>query len=430
LDEEGLVMKKRVVVFAIAAIIQFLTTDCFAQRQIEFIPRILVGETYDDNVFLDDTNEQPDYITNVGLPLTLNVLSEYTKLSVNYTPSYAWYSEFSENNTWRHAGNVSWDQKLTEYVRLGLSDTYVNSEDPFDDFSDVDAQRTRRNKYWVNLGRANLIYVFGPENRIDAGYYRRDKENTDPGYNDSTDQSPYARFNYWFNVKHGIRLDYTYTNVELSIDDDYTGHAPGVRYLYRFRPQSIAHVGTTYTTRDFAGDEEDYDVRNGFVGLNHAFSPEYSVRAEAGYFIKVPEISDKSYGPSCTLDLTRAFSRGSITIGASAGWEEDYLRRSSTRAGAGGFEQYYSGSLNGNYKILENLDIFAGASYRWSEDDLNFEEDNFRGNCGLRWGFMRWFSLSLEYQYVDRNSDDPFDTYSYNRVMLRLGATKPEKWDW
>ncbi len=33
-------MKKRFVVFAIAAIIQFLTSDCFAQRQIEFIPSV------------------------------------------------------------------------------------------------------------------------------------------------------------------------------------------------------------------------------------------------------------------------------------------------------------------------------------------------------------------------------------------------------
>ena len=424
-------MKKRFVVFAIAAIIQFLTSDCFAQRQVEFIPGISVRETYDDNIFLDSTNEQSDYITSIALPLTLNVLSEHTKLSINYTPSYASYYEFSENNTWRHAGAVNWDQKLTEYVRLRLNDTYINSEEPVDDFSDIDAQRTTRNKYWVNLGRANLSYVFGPENSIEAGYYRRDRESSDPDYNDSTDQRPYASFTYWFNMKHGMRLDYTYTDVELSLDDDYTGHAPGLRYLYRLRPQSIAYVGTTYTTRDFAGDEEDYDVRNGFVGLDHAFSPEYSVRAEAGYFIKVPEISDKSYGPNCSIDLSRVFSRGSITIGASAGWDEDYLRRSSTLGGqAGGFEQYYGGSLNGSYKILENLDAFAGASYRWSKDDLDFKEDNFRGNCGLRWDFMRWFSLSLEYQYRDRNSDYPDDTYSYNRVMLILSATKLEKWDW
>jgi hypothetical protein len=423
-------MKKRFVVFAIAAIIQFLTSDCFAQRQIEFIPGVSVRETYDDNIFLDNRNEQSDYITSASLPLRLNVLSEHTKLSLNYTPSYAWYSEFSENNTWRHAGAVGWDQKLTEYVSLRLSDVYINSEDPVDDFSDIDAQRIRRNKYWVNQGNARFRYVYGPENHIEAGYYRRDRENTDPGFNDSTDQRPFASLTYWFNVKHGIRLDYTYTDVELSIDPDFTGHAPGIRYLHRFRPQTIGYVGTTYTTRDYAEDDEDYDVRNGFVGLDHAFSPEYSIKAELGYFIKVPDISEKSYGPSASVDLTRVFSRGKITIGVSAGWDEDYLSRRGVVGKKTGFEQYYGGALNGSYKVLENLDLFAGASYRWSEDDLDFSEDNFRGNGGLRWDFMRWFSLSVQYQYGDRNSDDPRDTYSYNRVMLTLSATKLEKWEW
>ncbi len=287
-------------------------------------------------------------------------------------------------------------------------------------------RETNTGSTWEELAS---VTVFGPENRLDAGYYRRDRENTDPTLNDSTDQRPFASFSYWFNVQHGIRLDYTYTDVELSLDEDFTGHAPGVRYLHRFRPQTIGYVGTTYTTRDYAGLVEDYNVRNGFVGLDHAFSPEYSVNAEAGYFIKVPESSDKTSGPSFNLDLTRVFSRGNVTLGVGGGWDENYFRRTRLEFGTT-FRNSMAGFLRGRYEILENLSIFGGASFRWSKDDRDIEEDNFRGNLGLRWSFMRWFSLALEYQYGDRNSDRALDDYSYNRVMLTLRATMLEKWEW
>jgi len=415
-------MKRCFIVFAAAALINLLGSDCFAQREIEFIPRITVSETYDDNIFRDPENEQSDYITSVSLPLTLNVLSEYTKLSINFTPSYNWYYEFSENNAWRYFAGVSWDQRLTQSLRLQLSDTYVNSEDPIDDFTDLNADRTLRNKYWINRGRASFNYVFGPENLLQAGYLRTDRQNTDPTYNDSQDQRPFLNLTYWFDVRNGIRLDYTYADVALSVDPDFTGHAPGIRYLRRFSPQTIGYVGYIYTTRDFDEGEEDYVVHNGYVGVDHAFSPEYTVSANGGYFIQIPDITDSTNGMSLAVDLTRRFARGNITIGLSTGWDDDYLR-----GGDPNFQQYWGGFLNGRYQILESLSIYGGVSYRLSEEENGFRDDNLRANCGLTWTFMRWFSLSLDYQYINRDSDFDPDDFAVNRVMLTLRASKPEK---
>lgn len=418
-------MKRFCIVLTAAVLVNLLFSDCFAQREIEFIPAIGVSETYDDNIFRDPTNEQSDYITSVRLPLTLNVLSEYTRLSVNFTPSYNWYSEFSENNYWRWLGSVSWDQRLTQYLRLQVSDTYVNSRDPIDDFSDLNADRTQLNKYWVNRGNVSLSYTFGPENLLQAGYYRRDRENSDPTYNDSNDQRPFANLTYWFDVRNGIRLDYTYADVALSVDPDFTGHAPGVRYLRRFSPQTVGHVGYVYTTRDFDEGEEDYVVHNGYVGLDHAFSPEYTISANAGYYVQIPDISDNTDGVSLNVDLTRNFERGNITIGLGTGWDDDYLI-----SGNPNFEQFYGGFVTGRYQILENLSVYGGASYRQTKDKNDFQDNNLRANIGLSWVFMRWFSLSLDYQYIDRNSDFDPDDFTVNRVMLTLRASKPEKWEW
>jgi hypothetical protein len=265
--------------------------------------------------------------------------------------------------------------------------------------------------------------VFGAENRLDVGYRRNDRESTDVTLNDVRVHAPFMGLTYWFDVRNGIRLDYTYRDINYSIDDDFTSHEPGVQYLRRFSPQSIGFLAYKYTTRDFDGRTEDFVVHDASAGLDHAFTPEYSIRARAGYFMRVNDISDNSYGPSYSLFVTRAFARGSITIGGDGGWEEAYLRRGTTR-----FRKYYGGSARANFRILERVTLFAGASYRWSRDDRDIELKNFRGDCGVRWSFMRYASLSLEYRYADRNSDIEPDSYTSNRVMLLLNVSKPYKW--
>jgi uncharacterized protein (PEP-CTERM system associated) len=165
-------------------------------------------------------------------------------------------------------------------------------------------------------------------------------------------------------------------------------------------------------------------VHNGFVGLDHAVSPEDSVRAEAGYFIRVPDISESTSAPSLSLGLTREFARGSITLAGDAGWDEVYL---STRAPT--FRQYFGGSLDGRYLIFESVSIYGRAYYRNSEERDVRTTQIFRGSGGIRWSFMRWFALSLQYDYADRNDDIVTESYTDNRVMLTLSASKPYKWE-
>jgi hypothetical protein len=425
---EELAMKKHIVLFAAAALV-CLPGQTLAQRQFEFIPSISVSETYDDNINLTNTNKESDYITTATPSLTLNVLTQDTNLGMTYAPSFVWYRDFSQNDTTRHLGRVNWDQQLSRQLSFNLTDTYLRSEDPLEDETDLRALRTTRNKYWVNTGRAGLGYVFGAESRLDVGYGREDRKNDDVTFDNSKVQTPFAELTHWFNVRHGIALNYNYTDAKFTRDDgvpardDFTGHAAGARYLHRFSQRTTAYLAYGYTTRDFEGLEEDYDLHDGSVGLDHAFSPEYSISARAGYFIRVNDISDNQYGPTFNLALTRTFARGSVTIGGDGGWQVDYIDRDRT-----GFTEYYGGFARATYQVLERVGLYAGATYRQDKDDLDIKSRFFRGNFGVRWSFMRWFALSLDYAYADRNSDIETDSYTNNRVMLVLTASKPYRW--
>jgi uncharacterized protein (PEP-CTERM system associated) len=149
------------------------------------------------------------------------------------------------------------------------------------------------------------------------------------------------------------------------------------------------------------------------------------VSASLGYFIRVNEITDNQDGPTYTASLTRNFERGNITVGGSGGWSYENLQQ-----GVGltsGFSQYYGGYVNGRYEILERVNIYAGISYRHDKYTLD-SADYWRGNCGVRWDFLRYFFVALDYSYVDRSEDLGLNEYTDNRVMLSIGASKLFQW--
>jgi hypothetical protein len=216
-----------------------------------------------------------------------------------------------------------------------LTDTYLVSEDPLQDPQNVQGLRQTRNKYWTNTAGASVNYVFGAENQVNVGYSYYNIENDQATLDDSKVQNPYVNLTYWFDVKNGTELRFGYTDAQFSRDDsrvlvasDYTAYAPGIRYIRRFSPNSKAYVGYNYAAYDYARfPPQDFAVHDGAVGLEHSFSPEYTVAASAGYFIRVNDITDNQDGPTFTAAVTRNFSRGSITAGGNGGWSYENLQQ-------------------------------------------------------------------------------------------------------
>jgi hypothetical protein len=423
-------MKLKVLVLIISMFFLF-PPICFGQYQYEFTPSVSVSGEYDDNIFLSRDNEVDDYIARATPRLALSILSQHTDLSLSYAPSFVRYDENDDLDTTRHLGNVTWGQEVSQHLRFNLTDTYIQSEDPLEDEFDPQGIRRTRNEYWVNIGRASMGYVFGAENSLNVGYGRQDRENDDITLDDSTVQTPFAGLTYWFNVKNGLELNYTYTDVDYSRDDDlpasgdYEGHNAGIRYIRRFSPHTSGYIGYAYTIRDSdEGLTEEYGVHDVNAGLEHAFSPQYAISASAGYFIQVNDITENQDGPTFELALTRNFARGSLAIGGEGGWQEVYL----SRGLQSGFTQYYGGYARITYQILEPVSIFAGGSYRHDKDDLNVRSDVLQANGGFTWTFLRWFSLTVTYNYADRNDDIESAEYTDNRVTATLTAAKPFRW--
>jgi len=416
----------------------------FAQYHYELTPSIFVAEVYDDNIYLEFTDTTSDYITGVSPGLNLNILSPKMQLEIAYAPTFVWYAKEDGNNTVRHAGTLTFGRDLTQHLRFDLTDTYLFTEEPISETVvgaegvGVRVNPHERYPYQINTGSASLSYLFGAENNLTAGYRNEFLDNKDENLDDFRIpddrmlQTPFATLAYWFNIKNGIELNYELEKADFRRKDDfeprddYTGNFADIRYLYRFTQHTTGSVRYDYITRDFDGETEDYDLHGGSIGLEHAFSPDLSVSLAVGYLIQENEYSDDRTGPTYEASLMKTFARGSFTIGGGSGVDDRILD-----APGQGLTRFWEGNAELEYQLLEPLRGYAGGSYRKNRDEDNTEWIDWRGNCGLEWAFLRWYSLSLDYTYFDRAYDVVdlgYTSYTVNRVMLMLNASRLFRW--
>lgn len=414
----------------------------FAQYHYELTPSISVSEVYDDNIYLEFTDATSDYITGVTPSLNLSILSPKMQLELEYAPTFVWYAKEDGNNTVRHAGTLTFGQDLTQHLRFDLTDTYLYTEEPIsatvvgEEGVSVRVNPRERYPYQINTGSASFNYLFGAENNLTAGY--RNEFFDSKGKNlddfripdDRMLQTPFATLDYWFNIKNGIELNYEFVTADFRRQDDfeprddYTGNYAEIRYLYRFTPHTTGSVAYDYTTRDFDGETEDYALHEASIGLDHAFSPDLSVSLTVGYVAQRNEffLDTRSF-PTYDASLTKTFARGSFTISGSSGVNELVLDQPGQ-----GLTRFWGGDATLEYQLLEPLRGYAGGSYSRNRDEERREWTDWRGNCGLVWEFLRWYSLSLDYTYVDRIDDVELLGYTDNQVMLMLSASRLFRW--
>ncbi len=225
-------------------------------------------------------------------------------------------------------------------------------------------------------------------------------------------------------LEYGYRKARYWTDDASPAEDDFHGDEVIIGYFYNFTPHTTGSLGYTFSTRYFDGATEDYKVHEGLLGFEHAFSPAYSVSAGAGYFVQDRADSSEEDGFVFNFLLSKTHERGSIEMGGDGGYDQAALDPRDT-----GFTRFWRVETSADYQVMEPLTAYATGSFRHDkEDDTNRNYDIIRGTCGLRWTFLRWFTLSLDYSYSERDDDLAIESYTDNRVSLTLMASRLYRW--
>ena len=416
--------KKQIMI--ILVILLLVPQALWARYQIEITPSLRLSELYDDNIYLNNTDEINDWITSITPGLNLNIFSQKNNFIFNYSPSIVRYKNKDENNTVRQALMFSFNSAVSQRFEFNISDTFLRSEDPLDDTNDIVGVRKTRNIYRRNNGNAGIRYTFGSSNTFMLGVRHAYLKNQDINIDNGTIIDPYAGYTYWFNVKHGLEITAGYTKADFSRDgntppgDDYSGFNEGVGYRYRFDPHSTFFVSYDFTTRDFKGNTTDYEVYDGTIGFEKNVSEDMSYNISIGYFIWQNDMDVDDDGFSADISLTKKINRGSFNFSGRSGWSEAYLE-----AERRGFTKYRQLSSIFNYQVMEKLSNFVSVSYRQDKDNNNRVSKTITVNYGWDWNFFRNYSMSLDYSCSTRDDDLNTDDYMVNRVMFILRWSRP-----
>ncbi len=172
-----------------------------------------------------------------------------------------------------------------------------------------------RNLYLRHIFEPALEYKFGKEDLV-ALQYRNMIYRVDEGAGeDSTENSIAPRLAYWFNIRNGITLDYTYSTAQFQTQPDWVGNTVAGKYLYRFNPRTMVFGAYSYSIIDFKAPGIDYTVHSPSIGVEHAFSSTLNGRASLGWFWQVMDTGSSFNGPVYNLSISQRFQRTDYTVG-------------------------------------------------------------------------------------------------------------------
>ncbi|MFW5901644.1 MAG: outer membrane beta-barrel protein, partial [Thermodesulfobacteriota bacterium] len=292
-----------------SAILLLIALSCSsAAAAVTFYPRLSVETSYTDNVDLVPDNEEHDFITTISPGFDLGLTGRKHEATLSYTPSWALYSRFSENNEMRHNASLAAMQEITRSTRVELSNDYVYTEDPAydtgDPLSEVDTTvRRDREPYQSNSTDVSLIHQFGPEDSIELGYRYYFLKNDDPRYEDSDNQEPRLRITYWpVTNRYGIETEVSYTERSFDDSEDYDDTYSRLRLIHRVSRHLDVYLEYAQEWTNYVDDGVDYKVYNPLAGFTWAASANFSLNGSLGYFVQENDNDEDESGLSGSLE--------------------------------------------------------------------------------------------------------------------------------
>jgi hypothetical protein len=397
-----------------------------------------VSEEYTTNVFLDPDNEEDDFITIISAGLTAELMGANKGIALSYDPSYVYYKEFDENNSWRHLAILDGWMDLNRFNRLEFRNEFIKSEDPLtrDEIEVIrdpnrarpedTTVRRRGRTYYQNAASAILTHQFGVSDFVAPGFNYIIRRDNDPEATDSEDYNPFVNLTYWFNPRQGSegRLDFTRGEFDGDDDDDsdFNELRGTGRLIRRFTRWWFGFVEYTHTARNFDGDDDDYQIYEPAIGVRHEIPDNTSLECRVGYYYQDVDQSGNEQGLVAEGELIKTWREGSMDLLGSTGYN-----RADFGAENLGFEKYYLVRAGATLELTRKISGDVFGYYRRSEftdTGDNREDDVYRTGTGLSFEILPWMYLRLQYAYNQVDSTENENSYKEHRGLVSISVTR------
>ena len=429
------------------------TSGVSYSAQINFTPSATTSVEYNDNIFLDPEDEESDYITSVEIGGQGEILWRTSGIQLGYQGSRFWYHDNDDENYWRQSANGNAWYDFSRNTRVEVRNTFLLTANPSDETDLIDAENPlsgrdverdlnrqggdeQLEKYYNNVTTAQLTHQFGERDNLYLGYsysVLRNINADDTNTNEEHDISDIsAGLAYWFNNQWGTETAGSFSNRNLTIDEDRDVYDGTGRLLYRFTRHFDVFLAYRHLYVDFKDEitETNYSVYQPEIGIFYQFEENSYARIGLGYYMQDKDSNDNpgvddsdSDGFILNSEAYKAwpYRRGKVSILTLSGYEQD-----DSGSEDNGLNIYYEGRVDADYALLRRLTADAFFNYRW--DDYPDEEEDRTDKTiitgvGLSYQPLTWLTSRLEYSFRDRDSDREDDEYTENRVLFSITIT-------
>ena len=385
--------RTKLLVALLVVLLSFLvTTNLWAAA--EFHPYLTVEEEYNDNIYLDDSLEQEDWITTIQPGLSLTYTNRSIDATVDYSLRYRFYNDNDDENTDSFSEAQRADasalffsgRPFTLLITEGISSEALDSRDHGADYNEL-----------VNR---SIVYrtSVAPEYRLQLI----------PTFS--------VVFGYIYD-----RADYVDSR---GIDwDEHNGHISLVKQLAAGSELFARGAYIIHQSDDVA---DEFDRINYTLGLTQQVSGRITGTVEGGY----TQIEyDSGYDTDnwiWSVDVTYHYSEP-VTL--SIGYSQDF--ESTAFEGLTKFREF---SLAANYQkdsTTASVELFGNYS-KYVREDRDDKAAGIRADWSHPLGSALSTHLDTEYEhakYTDSGPDEDVDRftvgvsldYTYRRFLASLG---------
>lgn len=438
-------MKKKLFIVCVMIGISLAIPSAWAV-QFNFTPGLTISEEYTDNLFLvsDNSAKEDDFITTTGISLTGAALWRTAGLEINYSPSYSQFADHDELDYWRHEASMRLYKDLSRAIRVELTDTYLETEDPRDESEGIDGSegvdplaapaiatdptRRDRRRHRTNVAQLRLTQQFAANSSYYVGIIHHTFRDIDPPPGEVVDDydatQPVFGIEYWFNPKWGILLDASVSSRDFEEREDRKEYFALLRLERNFERHLKGYLEYRHTALDFEGPngQSDYNIYSPAIGFEYQPGRNTNIDLSAGYYFQEFEDSSREDEDGLSLHAsivnTWPFRTGYIRAIGLSGYEID-----DTGDDELGLNIYYEARVESGKNFTNRLSGEIFASYRVDEypnETPDRTDTTLEAGTGIEYQALKWMNFRLEYDYTDVTSDIDTEEYTENSVILTV----------
>lgn len=420
------------------------TEDIFAHFQ----PYVMFEEEYNSNVDLAPNRfKKSEYITTISTGVRFSTskrsqvpgefrvtptAEERFGLTLDLRTGFVFYGREEDNNYVSLNGLLNGWYAFTPNLTFRVRNYLIRS----DEIREADYAATalpgqtlvgrsfRREPYYRNVFEPSVEYRFGRENILTLNYRNTFYEIKSRIAEDSVENNISPTLTYWFNVRHGLFLEYGLTFANFDRSADWTGHKALGKYIYRFNPRTSLFGEYIQLWRNFDSPSIDYLVYRPSIGISHAFSPTLNASAQVGYFWQNPSRGSTNSGFYYEAALSKRQDKITYTLSSQGGYAEDFFTAENR-----GFTKYYRTLGRIDYHLLRSMTAGLYSSFEWAKypgvtAGVEKPKDRIWTVGGIAtYQVMRWLNLSLDLSHRENHSNISDREYSEYRGILRITAS-------